>query len=93
MSPLAVLLLSPVVAAVSTAVASPLVTAVVDAVDPVLLDFPASSSASLAWSEVRVDWAEMTFWASVVVSKEASACPAATCWPTVTFTAETVPAT
>ena len=52
-----------------------------------------SSSVNLAWAEVRVDWADDTFWASVVVSREARLCPAVTCWPTVTFTPDTVPAT
>jgi hypothetical protein len=52
-----------------------------------------SSSANLAWAEVRVDWADDTFWASVVVSSEARFCPTVTCCPTATFTADTVPAT
>jgi hypothetical protein len=68
---------------------------VLPAGDDVLVpdDCDDSSSDNLAWAEVRVDWADDTFWVSVVVSSEAKDCPAVTCCPTATFTADTVPAT
>ncbi len=56
-------------------------------------DWDDSSSESLACAEVRVDWADDTVWVSDVGSTVARGCPAVTCWPTATFTAETVPAT
>jgi hypothetical protein len=56
-------------------------------------DWDDSSSDSLACAEVRADWADEAVWASVVESKEARVCPAVTCWPTATFTADTLPAT
>jgi hypothetical protein len=42
---------------------------------------------------VRFDCADDTFCANDVVSSAARFCPAVTCWPTATLTADTVPAT
>jgi hypothetical protein len=69
------------------------VPAVAEELEGELDDWDDSSSDSFACAEVRVDWADDTVWASVVVSNEARVCPAVTCWPTATCTADTVPAT
>ena len=56
-------------------------------------DSPDSSWLSLAWAVARVPWASETCCCREVVSRVASDWPALTCWPTVTSTPATVPAT
>ena len=53
----------------------------------------ASSSASLAVSAFTVDCAEETDSFSAVASRVPRVCPAVTCWPTLTATDATCPAT
>ena len=52
-----------------------------------------SSSTSFAWSAASVDSADETASLSAVVWSVPSVCPAVTCWPGVTLTVATWPAT
>ena len=60
---------------------------------PELACWPASFSVRAALSESRVVWATVTASCNEVASSVASVCPAVTCWPRLTATEVTVPAT
>jgi hypothetical protein len=56
-------------------------------------DWADSSSESLAWAADKVVWADVTSFCRTVVLRDATVCPAVTCWFKLTSTADTVPAT